>query len=159
MNRGFRMSACVAAAAAILLVTSGCASLQPMLDSILDPGVSRGDDGRVTETLTIPSPELTTGDCFSFLDEGNLAEVSVTPCASQHTHIVIGQGSLAKATVPSSDDLRAAVSTGCEVPFAEYKATATGARPELEFIVANEASETSEPSDDYRYSCVATHTS
>jgi len=111
-----------------VLFLSGCAGLL---------GPARDADGRVTDTTEINSIDLVNGDCFSFVDGTSNARALVTPCASTHTHIVIGSGELTTAAVDEAGSLQNAVSSSCAEGFETYKASAAeGSKPEQEFVVA-----------------------
>ncbi len=136
--------ASVAVAALALLALAGCSLLGP----------SRDADGRVTEPADIRATALTVGDCFSFIDGTNMAEVTVTPCAQEHTYIVIGQGELTAADVDSAGGLQNAVSAACSDTFEAFKAAAAeGVKPQQEFVVSTAEVDGVEVT---RYSCVAT---
>ncbi|MDO7883336.1 hypothetical protein [Antiquaquibacter soli] len=117
-------------------------------------GPARDADGRVTEPADIRSTALTVGDCFSFIDGTNMAEATVVPCATTHTHIVIGQGSLTKADIDAGGGLQNAVSAACSDSFEAFVASAAeGAKPKQEFVVSTAEEDGVEVT---RYSCVAT---
>jgi len=128
-----------------ILFLSGCAGLM---------GPARDADGRVTGTTEINSIELVNGDCFSFVDGTSNARASVTPCASAHTHIVIGSGDLTTAAIDEAGSLQNAVSSSCAEGFEAYKAAAAeGTKPAQEFVVA-EVERDGKPVT--AYLCVAT---
>src|SRR4051812_32934090 len=63
-------------------------------------GPPRGDDGQVTEAIVVPTTELLTDDCFSFVDEYPQHErVNLVPCSAEHGYIVIDQGSLTQSAI------------------------------------------------------------
>lgn len=111
-----------------LLALSGCAALL---------GPARDADGRVTDTTEINSIDLVEGDCFTFVDGTSNARALVTPCASDHTHIVIGHGDLTASAIDTAGGLQNAVSASCAEGFETFKAAAVeGTKPEQEFVVA-----------------------
>lgn len=111
-----------------MLLLSGCAGLL---------GPARDADGRVTDTTEINSTDLVNGDCFSFVDGTSNGRALVTPCASTHTHIVIGSGDLTAAGIDEAGSLQNAVSSSCAEGFEAYKAAAAeGSKPSQEFVVA-----------------------
>jgi hypothetical protein len=132
---------------AVLATLAGC--------SLIYPDVARGDDGQVLEPSVIGSTKLLVGDCFSFVDGSNQSEAEITPCANDHTHIVIGKGELEKAAISEAGSLQNAVSSSCSETFAEFKDTvADGVRPDQEFIVSEHTTD-----DDVlitAYACIAT---
>lgn len=100
-------------------------------------GPARDSDGRVTETTKIDSTTLTVGDCFSFVDGTDLAEANVTPCAKDHTYIVIGDGTLSPSEVDTAGGMQNAVSGACSENFTAFKdAAPEGTKPEQQFIVS-----------------------
>ncbi|MFZ2964680.1 MAG: hypothetical protein WA006_08370 [Rhodoglobus sp.] len=122
--------------------------------SLFSPGPPRDADGDVTEPTVTGTQYLFVDDCFSFTSD--VAKVEVTPCASDHTHVVIGQGTLTTAEVDAGGGLQNAVSAACAEPFAAFKEAVLaegGTRPEQEFIVAKREVDGVEVS---AYSCVAT---
>ena len=140
--RPVTVSAAVVAAVALL---SGCSLLG---------GVSRGDDGQVTESSDIKATELLTGDCFSYIGEGtDLSKVTVIPCSADHTFIVINQGTVLTADAEAAGGLQNAVSAACNESYTAFKtALAEGARTELSFLVSATKVDEKEAS---AYSCVA----
>lgn len=150
------MAAALARAGAVTaLVTSitllsGCS----LLDALYDEGPPRDEQGAVTEEKVVPATTLRVGDCFSFLADGTLANVTAIPCASEHTYVVIEQGELTAAEVDRAGGMQNAVSAACGPAFDTFKASATpGMKPELEFLVANLEHDGQTWS---AYSCVAT---
>lgn len=128
MSRRSRSAVALLVGVATIATLAGCTALF---------GPPRDADGRVTETTTIRSTTLLEGDCFSFVEGTDLAEVDVTPCAQPHTYIVIGQGELTDAQISADGGLQNAVSASCAEDFAAFKeAAAEGVRPEQEFIVS-----------------------
>jgi hypothetical protein len=142
------------AGAAILLASAALLSGCTLLDSLYDQGPPRDAAGQVTETKVVPATTLHDGDCFSFLDDGSLVNVTAIPCADDHTYLVIGQGELTTTAVDAAGGLQNAVSAACAADFEIFKtSTAEGAKPELEFLVANLEHDGVSWS---AYSCVAT---
>ena len=128
MSHSIRPALALIVGVATVAALAGCTALF---------GPLRDADGRVTETTTIRSTTLLEGDCFSFVDGTDLAEVDVTPCDQPHSYIVIGQGELTDAQISADDGLQNAVSASCAEDFAAFKeAAAEGVRPEQEFIVS-----------------------
>ena len=129
------------------LALAGCSLLSP---AVLGP--PRGEDGRVTEPAEINSSTLEVGDCFTLVEGTNMA--TVTPCALEHTHIVIADGSLDAAAIESAGGLQNAVNAACDVPFADFKAAAAeGVKPQQQFLVSEFESDGATLT---KYSCVAT---
>ncbi len=118
-------------------------------------GPPRGDDGQVTSAVVVPTTDLLTGDCFSFVDEYPGHErVNLVPCSDEHGYIVIGQGSLTDRAIADAGGVQNAVSAGCSKPFEVFKAAAVeGAKPKQEFLVTEE---TVDGVKSTNYSCVAT---
>jgi hypothetical protein len=140
-------------AAALVLVASAAALTSC---SLFGPtGPPRGEDGQVTESAVVPTTELLTGDCFSFVDEyPNHERVDLVPCADEHGYIVIAQGELTASAIDDAGGLQNAVSANCSEPFATFKAAAAeGTKPTQEFLVTES---TVEGSTLTNYSCVAT---
>lgn len=141
-----RITAALTATAAIVAL-SGC--------SILWPEIARDDSGQVLEPAVIGSTQLLVGDCFSFVDGSNLSEAEVTPCVTDHTHIVIGKGELTKSVISEAGGLQNAVSASCSETFGAFKETvADGVRPEQEFIISERTTEDGVLMTDY--ACIAT---
>jgi hypothetical protein len=151
MHRGVRGAGAAIALLASAALLSGCS----LLDALYDPGPPRDANGEITETKVVPATTLREGDCFSFLDDGTLEDVTAIPCAEQHTYIVIGQGELTAKQVNDAGGMQNAVSAACAPEFEVFKAAvAEGApRPDLEFLVANLEHDGQTWS---AYSCVAT---
>ena len=123
--------------------------------SLLSPELPRDDNGRVLESAVIRSTQLLEGDCFTFVDGTNLSEAEVAPCIDSHTHIVIGTGELAKATIREAGSLQNAVSSACSDTFSAFKETvADGARPDQEFIISERTTDDGVLITDY--ACIAT---
>ena len=118
-------------------------------------GTPRGDDGQVTEAIVVPTTELRTDDCFSFVDQyPDHERVNLAPCADEHGYIVIAQGSLTEQKIADAGSLQNAVSANCSEPFAIYEAAAVeGAKPTQEFLVTVK---TVDGETLTNYSCVAT---
>lgn len=117
-------------------------------------GPARDSAGRVTETTKIDSTTLQTGDCFSFVDGTDHARAEVTPCAKQHTYIVIGDGTLEQAKIDADGGVQNAVSTACSTVFDAFKkAAAAGTKPEQQFIVSPQEKDGKQVT---LYLCVAT---
>ncbi len=148
-SRVVRAGAIVVAAACAALL-SGCS----VFDALYDQGPPRDDDGSITDTKVVPATTLLVGDCFSFLDDGTLVDVTAIPCSDEHGYIVIGQGELTRHDVDVAGGMQNAVSAACAPDFDTFKASAAeGAKPELEFLVANLEHDGQTWS---AYSCVAT---
>jgi hypothetical protein len=145
MSTTLRPATSIAALTVIVGMLAGCSLLG---------GVSRDADGRVTETAEIRSTELLASDCFSFIGEGSdLSKVTVQPCGTDHTHKVIGQGTLSAAQVDEAGGLQNAVSTACSESLVAFKASlAVGLKTEQEFLVS---SKTTDGVESQLYSCVA----
>ena len=118
-------------------------------------GPPRGDDGQVTEATVVPTTQLLTGDCFSFVDEYPAHErINLQPCTEEHGYIVIAQGSLTDEYIADAGGLQNAVSANCSESFATFKAAAVeGAKPTQEFLVTEA---TIDGEKLMNYSCVAT---
>ena len=118
-------------------------------------GTLRGDDGQVTESAVVPTTELLTGDCFSFVDEyPDHERVDLVPYTDEHGYIVIAQGELTAGAINDAGGLQNAVSANCSEPFATFKAAAVeGTKPTQEFLVSES---TVEGRTLTNYSCVAT---
>lgn len=145
MSSTLRPAASIAALTVIVGMLAGCS---------LFGGVSRDADGRVTEPAEIKSTELLISDCFSFLGDGSdLSKVTVQPCGTEHTHKVIGQGTLSTAQIDEAGGLQNAVSTACSESFAAFKESlAEGLKTEQQFLVS---SKTTDGVESQLYSCVA----
>jgi len=144
MGTATRTAAVILTVLASTLALTGCNAVAPTRDA----------DGRVVATISMPSTEMVVGDCFSFVDGSNHAMASVTPCAEEHSYIVIGQGSLTEQAVTDAGSMQNAVSAACTEPFGTFVATVTeGTKPEQEFIVSKP-----EDSKATNYSCLATDT-
>jgi hypothetical protein len=132
---------------AVLVAVAGC--------SLLYPEIPRDDNGQVLEPTVIGSTELLVGDCFSFVDGSDLSEAEATPCATDHTHIVIGKGGLTKAGISEAGGVQNAVSSSCSETFAAFKETvAEGVRPDQEFIISERTTDEGVLMTDY--ACIAT---
>jgi hypothetical protein len=132
---------------AVLAALAGC--------SLLNPELPRDDAGQVLDPSVIGSTDLLVGDCFSFIDGSNLSEAEVTPCATEHTHIVIGKGALAKTEISEAGGLQNAVSSSCSETFSAFKETvAEGIRPDQEFIISERSTDDGTVMTDY--ACIAT---
>ena len=118
-------------------------------------GPPRGEDGRVTEGIVVPTTDLLTDDCFSFVEEyPDHERVNLVPCADEHGYIVIAQGSLTAENIADAGSLQNAVSASCSEPFTTFKAAAVeGADPTQEFLVSEG---TIDGEKLMNYSCVAT---
>ena len=133
--------------ATVLLALAGLSAC-----SLLGP--SRDSDGRVTATTEINSTALLVGDCFSFVDGSNLGRADVTPCAKQHTYIVIGSGNLTDAQVQKDNGVQDAVSVACSADFEKFKAAAAaGTKPKEQFVVSTSEKDGKQVT---LYLCVAT---
>ncbi len=140
-----------AAALVLLAATTALTSC-----SLFGPsGPSRGDDGQVTEAIVVPTPELLTGDCFSFVEEYPAHErVNLVPCTEEHGYIVIAEGALTEKNIADAGGLQNAVSASCNEPFAMFQAAAVdGTNPTQEFLVSDA---TVDGETLTNYSCVAT---
>ena len=147
MHRTARTAIALLAIAAASLSLSACSTLF---------GPSRDANGRVTGTTVINSPDLTVGDCFSFVDGSEQAKSSVTPCTNVHTYIVIGSGSLTEDAV-AKDGLQNAVSGACAASFTDFKSKAAeGVKPEQQFVVSTDEKDGKKTTN---YLCVATDSS
>jgi hypothetical protein len=144
-----RRTAAVAVALALVAssVLSGC--------SLFASGPPRDDQGQVTEAVVVPTTDLLSGDCFSFVDEyPNHERVNLVPCADEHGYIVIDEGSLTDAFIADAGGLQNAVSASCKESFDVFKAAAVeGAKPTQEFLVSVETIDGEKLTS---YSCVAT---
>ena len=147
------MSHRIRSAVATLMLTSACVLLVGC--SMFQSGPPRGDDGQVTEAAVVPTTELLTGDCFSFVDEYPERErINLVPCTDEHGYIVIAQGSLTDGAIAEAGDVQIAISANCNEPFATFKAAATeGTKPTQEFLVTVETIDGEKLTN---YSCVAT---
>ncbi|MGV8851661.1 MAG: hypothetical protein ACOH1M_03720 [Rhodoglobus sp.] len=142
-----RATAAALVATAVLAALAGC--------SLLYPELARDDNGQVLEPAIIGSTKLLVGDCFSFVDGSDLSEAEVAPCATDHTHIVIGKGELAKAAISEAGSLQNAVSSSCSETFSAFKETvADGVRPDQEFIISERTTDDGALMTDY--ACIAT---
>ncbi len=143
-------SLAAALAAGLLLTAAGCSALLPERF-----GPERGPDGRVTEPVEAAATWLVPGDCFDFVDDGDHARVTLTPCSGAHDWEVIAQGDLTlreeKETGPQN-----AVSAKCEEPFAAFAERADGgARPWQQFLLSEAERENRTVTV---YTCIATTT-
>jgi len=132
------------AAGAILVVAllSGCGILEP----------TRNTEGGITKPTVMPTIDAWVGDCFSFVDNSGLAYVTVLPCSTEHTHIVMGRGSFTDRRLELAGGIDAAVGAACEVIYTEFVAAVEGrGEPETQSMVARKAPGATET----RYSCVA----
>ena len=119
-------------------------------------GPSRDSNGRVTATSEVDSPTLLVGDCFTFVDGTSNARATVTPCAKDHAHIVIGSGTLGTSEIDKDGGVQNAVSTACSTDFDAFKAAApTGSKPEQRFVVSTADKNGKQVT---LYLCVATDT-
>lgn len=118
-------------------------------------GPPRGDDGQVTSAVVVPTTDLLTGDCFSFVEDYPQHErVNLVPCSDEHGYIVIGQGALDESAIAEAGGVQNAVSANCSEPFGIFKAAAVeGAKPKQEFLVTEETIDGEKLTN---YSCVAT---
>ncbi|QYH35694.1 hypothetical protein [Salinibacterium sp. M195] len=147
------MTAFTRATTAVLLASATVSALAGC--SLLYPELSRDDSGQVLEPAVIGSTDLLVGDCFSFVDGSDLAEAEIAPCTTDHTHIVIGKGELAKTEISEAGGLQNAVSSSCSETFSEFKETVTdGVRPDQEFIVSERSTDDGVLITDY--ACIAT---
>ncbi|MGV8884325.1 MAG: hypothetical protein ACOH1T_01880 [Microbacteriaceae bacterium] len=146
MNHALRPAVSLVALAAASVLLAGC--------SLLGLGeLERGDDGQVTASSEVNSSELLTGDCFSYLDDGNLARVTIAPCVAKHTHKVLDQGTLTAEAVDTAGGLQNAVSDGCADAYGAFKeGLAEGLKTKQEFLVSKR---TVDKVEVQAYSCVA----
>jgi len=148
MRSALRPALAITALAAAAVLLSGC--------SLLGLGeLERGADGQVLESTVIDSPELLPGDCFSYVGDGSdLSTVTVTPCSTDHTYIVLAAGDLTTAQVDAAGGLQNAVSGACNDTFTTFKAGLTegGLKTKQEFLVSTKTVDEVEVQD---YSCVA----
>lgn len=142
-----RRMAVAALALAVASLLSSC--------SLFESGPPRDDDGQVTEAVVVPTADLLTGDCFSFLEEYPQHErVNLVPCADEHGYIVIAEGALTDDYIEDAGGLQSAVSAECHEPFEVFKAAAVeGAKPVQEFLVSEETVDGEKVTN---FSCVAT---
>ena len=145
MRSALRPVLAATALVAVAGLLSGCSLLG---------GISRGDDGQVTESSDIKSTELLTDDCFSYIGEGtDLSKVTIIPCADDHTFVVVGQGTVLTTDAEAAGGLQNAVSSACNESYTSFKdALPDGARTELSFLVSATKVDEKEAS---KYSCVA----
>lgn len=147
---GTRIAHAAVLVATVTLALTGCS----LFDALYDQGPPRNDQGAITETKVVPATTLRVDDCFSFLEDGSLEDVTAIPCAEEHSYIVIGQGELTAADVDAAGGMQNAVSAACAETFDTFKASAAeGSKPELQFLVANLEHDGETWS---AYSCVAT---
>jgi hypothetical protein len=148
MSHRIRSAAVAVALVAAATVLTSCSLLGPS-------GPPRGDDGQVTESSVVPTTELLTGDCFSYVEEyPDHERINLVPCADEHGYIVIAQGALTDQDVADAGSLQNAVSANCSEPFEIDKAAAVeGAKPTQEFLVTVS---TVEGETLQNFSCVAT---
>lgn len=126
MNTAQRSFFAIAAIVASASLLAGCSLLG---------GPSRDSHGQVTESTEVNATLLLVGDCFSYLDDAS--RVTIIPCTGAHTHIVVGQGTLATAQVDEAGGLQNAVSVACEESFTAFKASlAEGLKTKQEFLVS-----------------------
>ncbi|CAN5135603.1 hypothetical protein BH11ACT5_BH11ACT5_03910 [soil metagenome] len=140
MRRPFLVLATVVATT---LALSGCDVLAPTRDS----------DGKIVKALEMPSIEAWVGDCFSFVDGSNLALATVVPCAEQHTHIVVGRGTLTQKRIDYFETLQLAVISACKDRITLYTEQQED-DPQPEYIVSTETSP--EGVATMHYSCLVT---
>ncbi len=141
----------VASSLLLLAVASALTSC-----SLFGPsGPPRDDQGRVTEAIDVPTTDLLTDDCFSFVEEyPNHERVNLVPCADEHGYIVIAQGALTDQNIDEAGGLQNAVSASCSEPFTIFKAAAVeGSKPTQEFLVTEDTVDGEKLTN---YSCVAT---
>jgi hypothetical protein len=148
MSHRIRAIATVLIAVAAMTALTSCSLLAPS-------GPARGEDGQVTEAAVVPTTDLLTDDCFSFVEEyPNHERVNLVPCADEHGYLVIDQGSLTDKAITDAGGLQNAVSASCSEPFATFKAAATeGTKPTQEFLVSETTVDGQKLTN---YSCVAT---
>ncbi len=116
----------VATLVAATLALSGCNVLAPTRDT----------EGGIIGEVMMPSTEAWIGDCFTFVDGSNLAFATVRPCSEEHTHVVIGTGTLAPERIARFQTLQIAVIDACKDSVELYQETR---EDELtpEYIVSN----------------------
>ncbi|MBH0129533.1 hypothetical protein [Salinibacterium sp. NK8237] len=148
------MTAFTRAAATTFITVAAAVALTGC--SLLSPEVPRGDDGQVLEPAVIGSTQLLVDDCFTFVDGSDLSEAEVTPCTTEHTHIVIGKGELEKSAISEAGGLQNAVSSACSETFSAFKETVAdgAARPDQEFIISEHSTDDDVLVTDY--ACIAT---
>ena len=148
MSHRIRSATVALALIAATTVLASCSLFGPS-------GPPRGDDGQVTESIVVPTTELLTGDCFSFVEEyPDHERINLVPCADEHGYIVIAQGSLTDTFIADAGGTQNAVSASCSEPFATFQAAAVeGANPTQEFLVTEATIDGEKLTN---YSCVAT---
>ena len=124
------------------LALTGCSVLAP----------TRNADGTIVKALLMPSTDAWVGDCFSFVPDSNLSLATVVPCAEEHSHVVIGKGTLSTAKISLFESLQIAVISSCQPIFDEW-AEEQGTQPQPEYIVSKEEKPGGEVTN---YSCLAT---
>ena len=124
------------------LALTGCTVLAP----------TRNADGTIVKALLMPSTDAWVGDCFSFVPDSSLSLATVVPCDEQHSHVVIGKGTLSTAKISLFESLQIAVISSCQPIFDEW-AEEQGTQPQPEYIVSKEEKPGGEVTS---YSCLAT---
>ena len=138
--------------AAIILATLVVSTSLLAGCSLLGGGPARDDSGQVLESADIKSTELLVGDCFAYLGD-DLGMVTINPCSAEHTHIIIGQGTLTSTVIDEAGGLQNAVSAACNESFTTFKTTiAEGVKTAQEFLVSTRTVDEVEVQS---YSCVA----
>ena len=131
----------VATAVVAALALSGCDVLAPTRDA----------DGQIIGSVAMPSVDAWVGDCFSFVENSNLAYANVVPCSEPHTHLVVGRGALTQKRIDHFASLQIAVLTACNDRISLY-GSENGIEPEPEYIVSNKTS--AEGVQTMHYSCL-----
>lgn len=124
-------------------LVSGCGLLEP----------TRNAEGGITKPTVMPTIDARVGDCFSFVENSNLAYVRVVPCADEHSNIVMGRGAFTPEKLERAGGRDAAVSAACDEIYDEFIAAVEGrGKPEKQSIVATREKKGVEIT---HYSCVA----
>jgi len=122
-----RSALAVAALVVATLALSGCDVLEPTRDA----------EGHIVKPTSMASTDAWVGDCFSFVENSNLAYVSVVPCADAHSHVVVSRGKLSATKVELAGGVENAVRTVCDSAFTLYEASlGEDADPEQSSIVS-----------------------
>lgn len=127
--RSARIAAGLVIAASGILALSGCDVLEPTRDA----------DGRIVKPTVMPTVEAWVGDCFSFVENSNLAYATVTPCSEPHTHIVMDTGSFSEAKLVLAGGRDNAVNAACDKAYDSFvAAVADGVEREPQSIMSSE---------------------
>lgn len=119
----------VATAVVASLALSGCDVLAPTRDA----------QGQIIGAVSMPSVDAREGDCFSFVENSNLAYATVVPCTEPHTHLVVGRGTLTQKRIDHFESLQIAVLAACKDRISLY-GSENGIEPEPEYIVGKKKS-------------------